>query len=237
MPATCFNCGTPDDLTDDHIPPEGFFPEPKPNNLITVRACKTCNNGFSKDDEAFRLWVSSSVFRNEAGDTIWNTHVIPSFAKRNGKLAKNIQPYLKFKEVEGMVGMGIKLKVPTFSIPEDRAQKFLIRTTKGLLRRFHPEYDYSEVEFVALHVPPTIEGVKTATELTGMLAYDQRGNGVFRFWRGFPEDAPKKGVWVYLFYDGACFVVFHGKKLLKPQPRILEARLQPSRIILPSRFE
>jgi hypothetical protein len=214
------------ELTNDHLPPDGFFPDPKPNNLITVRACYKCNSGAAKDDEAFRLWVSSSAFRSAAGDKIWETKVIPSFQTRNRKLAQNIQPFLTERLVKTPYG---RRQTPIFSIPELRAKKFLTRLTKGLLHKFEPEYDYSSDEFLMLNVLPTPEGIATVTELVGMLIHDSRGQGVFDFCRGFTvEPENKRGVWVYFFYQGACLVVFHGPRGSFPSiPLVmpLEARI------------
>jgi len=47
-------------VTDDHLPPRNIFPKPQPNNvdLITVPACSKCNEGSSRDDEEFKLYIS-----------------------------------------------------------------------------------------------------------------------------------------------------------------------------------
>lgn len=49
----CINCGTSEATTRDHVPPKILFPKPRPNNLLTVPSCKTCNNQDSKNDEYF----------------------------------------------------------------------------------------------------------------------------------------------------------------------------------------
>ena len=50
----CVYCGGNQNLTDEHGPPKLIFPEPRPSNLITVRACTKCNIAGSKDAEYFR---------------------------------------------------------------------------------------------------------------------------------------------------------------------------------------
>ena len=52
--AECVYCGSQNNLTLDHIPPRCMFSKPRPNNLIKVPSCETCNNAASKDDEYFR---------------------------------------------------------------------------------------------------------------------------------------------------------------------------------------
>jgi len=50
----CVYCGTKPGSTNDHVPPDQMFPDPKPSNLITVPACDECNKGFQKDEDYFR---------------------------------------------------------------------------------------------------------------------------------------------------------------------------------------
>ena len=45
--------------------------------------------------------------------------------------------------------------------------------------------------------------------LNRTVRYDERGDGVFRFWRCINVDAKATGLWVYVFYDGLCFQVSH----------------------------
>ena len=57
-PQPCVYCGGKTDLTRDHIPPKSLFNKPRPP-LITVRACRRCNSGFSRDDDYFWLTLAS----------------------------------------------------------------------------------------------------------------------------------------------------------------------------------
>jgi hypothetical protein len=47
----CVLCGVNPPTTREHIPPESFFEQPYPPNLITVPACAGCNQGSQKDDD------------------------------------------------------------------------------------------------------------------------------------------------------------------------------------------
>src|SRR5476649_803812 len=49
----CIYCQMNPGDTDDHVPPKGLFPKPRPSNLITVPACDQCNKSFKNDDEYF----------------------------------------------------------------------------------------------------------------------------------------------------------------------------------------
>jgi hypothetical protein len=50
--AFCVYCGRPAD-TRDHCPPKLLLERPYPPNLSTLRACRECNEGFSRDEEYF----------------------------------------------------------------------------------------------------------------------------------------------------------------------------------------
>src|SRR3972149_4744060 len=57
----CYNCGTREATTSDHVISKTLVPEPRPNNLLTVPACQDCNGGFSKDEEYLRDRLSAAV--------------------------------------------------------------------------------------------------------------------------------------------------------------------------------
>lgn len=57
----CYNCGSREATTLDHVISKTLIPEPRPNNLITVPACPECNGGFSKDEEYLCDRLSAAV--------------------------------------------------------------------------------------------------------------------------------------------------------------------------------
>src|SRR5712691_521330 len=57
----CGYCGSASATTRDHIPPKGIFPPPRPDELITVPSCASCNQGASDSDELFRAYLSLHV--------------------------------------------------------------------------------------------------------------------------------------------------------------------------------
>lgn len=57
----CYNCGSREATTLDHVISKTLIPKPRPNNLITVPACRECNGRFSKDEEYFRDRLSAVV--------------------------------------------------------------------------------------------------------------------------------------------------------------------------------
>ena len=75
----CIYCGADEDLTVDHVPPKLLLMRPYPPNLITVPACRTCNQSFQKNDEYLRATLSPDlrVTRNLAAqsnlDAVWRS--------------------------------------------------------------------------------------------------------------------------------------------------------------------
>jgi hypothetical protein len=55
----CVYCPNPAD-TKDHAPPKALLRRPLPSNLITLPACKSCNSGFSFDEQVVRIIVTLS---------------------------------------------------------------------------------------------------------------------------------------------------------------------------------
>jgi hypothetical protein len=93
-------------------------------------------------------------------------------------------------------------KANALSIPMDRANRYLIRITKGLLFNFYPKFDYSKSAF---EVTQLMWNEEVEQSLRGLF-YDERGDRVFRFWREVTENY-ESGLFVYSFYDGPPFMV------------------------------
>ena len=75
----CSICGAAEATTSDHIPPRNLFPKPRPNDLITVPACHCCNNGGSKHDEEFRVFLSLQLgMENEKTEKLWKSGALRS---------------------------------------------------------------------------------------------------------------------------------------------------------------
>ena len=58
---SCLYCGSTAD-TKDHVPPKALLEKPYPKNCRTVPACKSCNSGFSSDEEYVRNAISHVGF-------------------------------------------------------------------------------------------------------------------------------------------------------------------------------
>ncbi len=62
MQKICVLCRVAEATTVDHVPPQGLYPQGADRSvLFTVPACQPCNNGLSKDEEWFRLFLATAA--------------------------------------------------------------------------------------------------------------------------------------------------------------------------------
>jgi hypothetical protein len=154
------------------------------------------------DDEAMRVWLAAAASRSAIGDWIWRERVVNRTFRRSPALrASFAQSLVRVLEERN----GIQFPAAAITIPDERADRYLVRITKGLLAHFYPEFDYSTHSFEVDHISPTVDNLDM---LASNFAYGERGQGVFRFFREVVSDPPM-GFWVLIFYDWACFLVVH----------------------------
>jgi hypothetical protein len=198
----CYICATTDpaSLTNDHIPPRGFFPEERRENLIVAPLCESCHRKLSDDDEAMRLWLSLSAGASKSGKWIAKHEAMPNLLKKPKLLAqvkKHIRHTFVFENAQFR-------DADEITMPQARVKPFIRRITKGLLYTFQPNYDYFRDSFtVKLTTLDYFEGVLP------LLTADQRGGDVFEWWHGLAADTRSSGIWIYRFYRSACFVCMH----------------------------
>ena len=200
MSEICYNCPALA-TTRDHVPATGFFPTPKPSNLITVPCCAKCNASFSLDDEAFRAWVVAPDTISEAGKWIRVNKVYQNTFKRSPKLVEHMRQHMSEVMVDGKA-------VDVLNFPADRANRFLVRITKGLLATFYPAYPRNEQEYRVVAVDPANANLELLERLRDEAEYAERGNGVFQFRRHVRQEE-EWGYWLLSFYEGSLFLVSH----------------------------
>jgi len=202
----CYICASVDvKLTDDHIPPESFFPDDQRGNLFVAPLCETCHKPLSMDDEVMRWFLTIVEGVSKSGARIFKEKAQPRM-KSQPKLWENIKPYLKTKWVT--LPSGIIEQRVVAGLLQARAMPFIRRLTKGFLYLFYPDYDYLEDHF-------TVVGNLRFEDLLSLIAalkHNSRGDNVFDVWHGFTTDGGDGAVWVYRFYDATNFVCFHGKR-------------------------
>lgn len=133
-------CGQHGLLTADHVPPKCLF-GPRgslPCDLITVRACKSCNLKTSGDDEYLRLALATT---QEASGHPVARSLVPTIARSLGRpeaagFAKNFVQSVTL--VKTFTNSGIYVgTMPAHGIDHARLTRIMEKTIRGL---FFEEY-------------------------------------------------------------------------------------------------
>ncbi len=111
----CIYCGKIKEITKDHVPPKGFFPEPRPSDLITVPSCVECNKDKEKDEDYFRAtFMFSNAGISPAGKKLWDQKLNKMYKKNLGlrrKIAQDI------KKVNLLTPSGLYIRRQSASFP------------------------------------------------------------------------------------------------------------------------
>jgi hypothetical protein len=209
MQGECVYCDFVGTITDDHIPSENLFSKPRPNNLIKVPSCFPCNNGFSKDDEYFRLMI---IMRNDIGshaeyNKIWP--VVHKSLKRPGAqgFANALIQNMALSDVQSTSGLYLG-RMPTYPVDFVRLDRVAARIAQGLYYRETERRlrdDYCVVAYNPGSTAGNVAGNGLIQSNCKKLTSSKPttiGNGVFSYWFQRTKDDP---------YMSACLMEFFGK--------------------------
>ena len=205
----CYLCGVRPANTKDHLFQESLFPKPMPSNLPQrLPACRRCNEGLSKDEEMFRVFVTSGIaYERQAGFRIWTERIRPDLqGDRPGlkpllkSLAKVVPVISESGDFLGQAGI--------LEIERQPIQRILYKIAKGLYFLDTNQVLPDGVEILAdyfdkserLVSPPLDEAIKGAKKT----AY---GNGVVTYWRNTVKDDPTASLTWLLFYEDKAFLI------------------------------
>ena len=209
----CVYCGAIAE-TNDHVPPQNIFPKPRPLNPVTVRSCKRCNCGASKDDEYFRniLIFREDVGATGAGSQLWEkvrrSLRRPEARRFRRSFARSM--FDDFTESAGGVTNGVGTKI---QIDVERMNRVLARTVKGLYFKHFgnpmPESDkvfvYSDQHFAMLPDSASDTLGELVTYATRQ-PHHKIGGDIFEYCFAPVEDHPSSSVWAMRFYSSAYFL-------------------------------
>lgn len=211
---SCVYCGSMDNLGKDHVPPKGIFPPPRPDGLITVRACRACNGGASQDDEYLRtmLCLSQNVGESSEAQKNW-TQIFRSLARPQARGMTNA--FLQsMHPVQAKTWSGIYLgTMMGFSVNMERINRVIERTVRGLYfhewKRRLPEDHIVDV-FCAdtlIGLPPENLTHFQQTIILPLASVDPKiiAPGVFSYRFLVAADGPASA-WALTFYDRKTFL-------------------------------
>jgi hypothetical protein len=203
----CIYCQTAEADTRDHVPPDLLFPPPKPGTLITVPACKACNQGFQKDDEVFALVLSSLLGTNTAGRSVWDTKVAGGLLKRSPKLRKAIGSTLHYQAYPFRGGR--KAVAPAVLVERSRVLRVLRRIVRGLAWHEYGCCDFADdavrvLTDAELQVLP-VEDARRLSARFGAGVERVIAQDVFEYHHGTASGKPEDSAWWLIFYGKTRF--------------------------------
>ena len=194
----CVICGVREATTRDHVPPKAVFIEPLPKKLITVPACKLCNNGSSGLDAEFRVYLGAVVGDKSAdGKKLWKERSLATLRK-NKKLVTTISTGMQ--SVDAFDETGTHLGVRNRIIwPANVFNPVVERIARGLYYHHFNEVLGDRAQCaVTFHYALT----DSMMEDTRHFSESHIGKGAFSYRYARAEEAPLRSVWIFEFYQG-----------------------------------
>ena len=194
----CAICGTRPATTRDHIPPKGIFPKPRPDDLITVPACATCNNSTSSLDETFKVFVGIATGHGPDGEKMFREQTSRTL-NHNRRLKRNIASTMQ--DVLVKTPQGIVLgKRPAVLLDSKSHDSIVEKTIRGL--HFHHcgtiLADQADIS-VNWHYHLTEEMYSMSAKwLTGNI-----GDGKLIYKYIITPEEPIASVWIFQFFGRA----------------------------------
>lgn len=214
---TCVYCGKAGNLTNDHIPPKNLFAKPRPNNLVVVPSCYSCNSNESADDEYLRLMLSLRDDTFEHSDVQQVLPVVYRSLTKPNKVGFSRALFQSIQERNILTSSGIYIgRRQTYDVDLARLDRVAQRIARGLFyheqHRILPE-QYEVFAFSAAGLSNITKDLKDQiiTELVDPLLQQTPktiGNNVFAYRCSFNPEDNNSSVWHFIFYDKVVFLCF-----------------------------
>jgi hypothetical protein len=206
----CVYCGQTENLTKDHIPPKNLFAKPRPNNLITVPSCYSCNKGFQLDDDYF--WMIMHTRMETGGHAELNktkAKFITSLnRKESARYKRAILNSLFSTELVTKSGLYVG-RATAFRVKGKRLNRVASRIVKGL---FYHEKGFrlpDDCEALAFADPLTMNDDPEVINrmVSFMLTKPEKviGDNVFSYRYYFHEEEEYTSAWLMVFYESMLF--------------------------------
>lgn len=133
MAGKCQLCGKERQLTQEHVPPQSFYPKEirqHVGHLNSVDACAPCNNGSSVSDEMAKVVVGLIA------SSPWTTQIREGVARtldKNKRLDRLVQDNKRFEKI--WLSDGTEKDAIIYSLPPEHNEAFfgvIEKTVKGL---------------------------------------------------------------------------------------------------------
>lgn len=227
-PKICAYCGRTDELTKDHVPPKTIFGKPRPTDLITVVACRECNNANSMDEEYFRLKLCMGEQVGDDAVARNNREVVFRSLTRSqaSRLKKSF--IADTHRVELRTPSGIYTGTSfAFDVDLERIFRVVAKIVRGLYfhetgRRLDSGYDVDIHSDDTLRDEPAEILDWVRENILNPLANHSPtviGGGTFLYRFHITEEDPFVSIWAFTFYQRMAFLGLTGLAETKGQLR------------------
>jgi hypothetical protein len=208
----CIYCGSMENPTDDHIPPKSLFPKPRPNNLITVPSCNSCNEGFHLDDDYFYMLMQTYIKTSEHPEMLKTKEkfIRSIHRKESAGFRKSILEKVSIHEISTESGIYLG-NSPVLDVNWLRVERVIGRIVKGLFYRKKgivlPLNCILQVK--AIPDPKNEEEIELFKYLLKPFAIQKEtilGNNVFSYRFIFHEKNDYQTEWLLAFYEKFLFL-------------------------------
>ena len=187
--------------TRDHIPSKNLFTKGLAiKNPIIVNACTNCNNGFSFDEEYFRIFlVNMSLEKSFAADQLFYNEITRSFLSRP-PLLKKVAATLKLVNLN-VSGIDLGKKTAILFSRSDWQRYFhvLDKYIQGLYFH-HTGHRYQDKGYLLEHKFLR----KPNEQLAKKLKWDFTNREKFMYGTGIVPDT-EQSIWYTVFFENVAF--------------------------------
>lgn len=194
-------CGTA--TTRDHVPPVGFYPRPRPSDLITVPCCRECNQRFAVDDEYVQavLHMRDDVSRSPAAVGLLDRTLRALRRTEADRFNRALSDDLTTIPLVTPSGLYLGTR-DTLQVDKARMSGFISRLVRGL--GFHT---WGQAVPEHFRVRPSLGLEQNRGLLDKFRTYAVSGtvrwigDRVFGYAWNEAGDSPMSSIWLLVFYD------------------------------------
>ena len=202
--STCVYCVKRPGLTRDHVPPKSFFPKPRPSDLITVPACRSCNREAGKDEELFlAAFMFGEAGVSLAGKKLWDEKLHRMYDKNRGlrrRIAKSMHSVDIFTPGGVFLGRGLGVR-----LEEERINRVVTKIIRGLYYHEYQEALSSSTEIMC-HFAQQPSDLSPVEKIVDQLQFGSRGwPDVFEYRFNRVEEKPEASIWLVRFFKTNVF--------------------------------
>lgn len=211
----CAICGVNEATTMDHIPPKNIFIPPRPQNMITVPSCASCNNGASGADESFKAYLTTHIqsinelYGNNDIPDMLNKLLMPTL-NNNRKLTKRMNNSAKPVSIRTSSGIYIG-KEWAIKFPQESLD-VLKRIVRGLYYKHTGHVLGLDISCKVI-MENNLDRWKSIIAPTPRHSVGSNDEFIYRY-RLYDEN-PKISFWFLFFYKSCMFVTSTGDDLIK----------------------